>query len=261
MDTLLPRETLCDSGDPAQDIQPETVKKILFTPAAYARDILRRMARATLRVAGGPGSGQSFDITAALEIGRGLPGSPDLGDPTISRHHARLDLDATGRLTIEDLGSHHGTRVNGRLTTGAEPVVVGDVVDLGDTTLEITAVETADVAVAGQETKVRVTPERDKAQQRAATRSRSIAAGLPVLPVRSIVTSVRIRAALATAAVVVLLWLVLYIRESNGDDPGLAKKTASVAPATSTQTTAPATAAQTTTTVSSTTSTTTTKTS
>jgi pSer/pThr/pTyr-binding forkhead associated (FHA) protein len=197
----------------------------------------RRMARATLTVAGGPGSGRSFDVTGAIEIGRGLTGSPDLADPTISRRHARLAFDAAGQLTIEDLGSHNGTRVNGRITTDAEPLAVGAVIDLGDTTVVVVAIEAAEVAKADQQTKLKATPEHDEDKKRAATRSRSIAAGLPVLSVRSLVSVVRLRVAVATVAVVVLLWLVLFLQERSGNDPGLKKTTAQVAPATSTPST------------------------
>ncbi len=63
------------------------------------------------------------------------------------------------------------------------------------------------------------------------TRSRSIAAGLPVLSTRELVKRVRIRGAIAAIAVAVALWLVLYVQLKNGDDPGLKKSAAVVQPA------------------------------
>jgi pSer/pThr/pTyr-binding forkhead associated (FHA) protein len=234
------------------------------------------MARATLRVAGGPGSGRSFDVSDALEIGRGLPDSPELSDPTISRRHARLSFDSAGQLTIEDLGSRNGTLVNGRLITDVDSLAVGDVIDLGDTTLEVSEIEPTFVSVTAAEVQVtRVKPAQaggpaaDEAAsgtaERRKTRSRSIAAGLPVLSARTLINGVRIRGAVVVLAVVVALWLAFYVQLKNGDDPGLKKAAAIVQPATTTtettSTSAPVTSTttQATTSTSSTTATTTTK--
>jgi pSer/pThr/pTyr-binding forkhead associated (FHA) protein len=182
------------------------------------------MARAGLRIVGGPGDGRSFDVEDAVELGRGV-GGPELSDPMISRRHARLSIDSAGRLTIEDLGSRNGTLVNGRVITGVETLAVGDVIDLGDTTLEVAAVEPSPVAPAtsapvpgGQATATRV------------ARSRSIAAGLPVLSARDLIKRVRIRGAIAAIAVAVVLWLALYVQLENGDDPGLKKSAVVVQP-------------------------------
>lgn len=56
------------------------------------------------------------------------------GDPTISRAHARITLLA-GRPQIVDLGSAHGTQVNGRRIAGPTTLHHGDLIGLGDTTL------------------------------------------------------------------------------------------------------------------------------
>ena len=220
-----------------------------------------------LRVVGGPGDGRSFEVKDAVELGRGVAGSPELSDPAISRRHARLSIDSAGRLTIEDLGSRNGTLVNGRLMTGVEPLAVGDVIDLGDTTLEVAAIEPGPVPPAApddQLTKVKPTgapvpaaAEHPAEPVRTRTRSRSIAAGLPVMSARELVARVRVRGAVAALAVTAVLWLVLYVQLKNGDDPGLQKNAAVVQPATTTT----GTSSQTTTSTSSTTTTTTTKTS
>src|SRR5437588_3371265 len=119
--------------------------------ASQHRYACARMGHAMLRVVGGPGDGRSFEVKDAVELGRGVAGSPELSDPAISRRHARLSIDSAGRLTIEDLGSRNGTLVNGRLMTGVEPLAVGDVIDLGDTTLEAAAIEAGPVAPAARD--------------------------------------------------------------------------------------------------------------
>jgi pSer/pThr/pTyr-binding forkhead associated (FHA) protein len=211
------------------------------------------MARAGLRVVGGPGDGRSFDVEDAVELGRGVAGSPELSDPAISRRHARLSIDSAGRLTIEDLGSRNGTLVNGRVITGVETLAVGDVIDLGDTTLEVAAVEPSLVA---PETSAPLQATEAPAEAaRRVTRSRSIAAGLPVLSTRELVKRVRVRGAIAAIAVAAALWLAVYVQLKNGDDPGLKKSAVVVQPATTTT----GTSSQTTTSTSPTTTTTTTK--
>jgi hypothetical protein len=61
-----------------------------------------------------------------------------------------------------------------------------------------------------------------------AIRSRSIAAGEPVRTWRDLANPVRIRGALATAAVLAALWLALYAQLASGNDPGLTKKKSTV---------------------------------
>ena len=61
-------------------------------------------------------------------------------DLKLSRRHARVARDAGGRLTIEDLGSANGTFVNGERIGGRQALAVGDSVQLGSTTLEVTEV-------------------------------------------------------------------------------------------------------------------------
>lgn len=69
-------------------------------------------------------------------LGRGIPLLPrtPLNDPRISREHARLERSSTA-WTIEDLGSHNGTRLNGKPIRRPEPLEGGDVIRLGDTML------------------------------------------------------------------------------------------------------------------------------
>jgi pSer/pThr/pTyr-binding forkhead associated (FHA) protein len=54
----------------------------------------------------------------ALTIGRSAENDVVLDDPLVSAHHARIEIDTPDGsqpvLTIEDLGSTNGTRVNGK---------------------------------------------------------------------------------------------------------------------------------------------------
>ncbi len=76
-------------------------------------------------------------------IGRGSPEGDeprvDVGpDERVSRRHARV-WGKSGQLWIEDLGSRHGTSVDGRPIRGLGPVelIPGDLIELGDTSLRL----------------------------------------------------------------------------------------------------------------------------
>jgi tRNA A-37 threonylcarbamoyl transferase component Bud32 len=76
----------------------------------------------------------------ALVIGRDVRGEGRLSDdPELSRRHARVERDARGRLSIDDLGSANGTFVNGERVVGPRELRAGDMVRVGSTTLEVTA--------------------------------------------------------------------------------------------------------------------------
>lgn len=63
-------------------------------------------------------------------LGRGDDGVTMVDDPTVSRRHARVVVDADG-VTIEDLGSRNGTWLADRLLTGRAPVREGEPIRLG----------------------------------------------------------------------------------------------------------------------------------
>lgn len=68
-----------------------------------------------------------------LDIGRDCDGLL-LGDPGVSRRHARLETD-NGQVWLRDMGSTNGTYLNGQAVTGPTPVSIGDQVLLGHTEL------------------------------------------------------------------------------------------------------------------------------
>ncbi len=90
-----------------------------------------------LLIEGGPNAGQRFTVAAAgTTIGRQDGNTIVLDDGRLSRQHARIDLAATG-LTVTDLGSANGTRLNGRAVSGTQPLRQGDRIQLGETTIAV----------------------------------------------------------------------------------------------------------------------------
>ncbi|MEA2298426.1 MAG: hypothetical protein QOF77_1362 [Solirubrobacteraceae bacterium] len=91
-----------------------------------------------LRVVAGNAAGTELRLEDEVLIGRsaGDPGS--LGnDETLSRRHARLRPGPDATVLIEDLGSHNGTRVNGRVIDAPVALSPGDRIELGQSTLEL----------------------------------------------------------------------------------------------------------------------------
>ncbi|GAB4207445.1 MAG: hypothetical protein OHK0022_35670 [Roseiflexaceae bacterium] len=89
-----------------------------------------------LLVVGGPVMPMRFTLAAAETV---LGRSPDCtiaisGDETISRRHALVRNDGS-QVTLEDLGSSHGTYLNGQRIVGRTPVRRGDVMQIGQTSL------------------------------------------------------------------------------------------------------------------------------
>jgi DNA-binding NtrC family response regulator len=66
-------------------------------------------------------------------LGRAEDADVRVEDSSVSRRHARLDLE--GGAVLHDLGSHNGTRLNGAVVEGSHPVATGDVIGLGEATV------------------------------------------------------------------------------------------------------------------------------
>lgn len=88
-----------------------------------------------LVVTRGPDRGRAFALPECEPqlLGRSTE-ALHLTDGTVSRRHAELTPD-DGRWTLRDLGSRHGTRVNGVRIAGAVEIRPGDRVRVGDTEL------------------------------------------------------------------------------------------------------------------------------
>jgi hypothetical protein len=110
-----------------------------------------------LKVTAGPALGNEIQVRDELLIGRHASGAGTLGDDVeISRRHARISRASDGQYEIEDLGSTNGTSVNGRRITAAEPLAVGDVIEVGSTTLVVQV--TMPLASAATDTPVQSRP-------------------------------------------------------------------------------------------------------
>jgi hypothetical protein len=92
-----------------------------------------------LRFDGGPQAGQEFVIRKqSNSVGRALDNDLVLDSADVSRRHARLDYD--GRtLTVTDLDSTNGTKVNGRPIT-SRTIALGDKVAFGASTAVVESV-------------------------------------------------------------------------------------------------------------------------
>ncbi len=78
----------------------------------------------------GPDAGASFLLSAPRNvIGRDPSAEVELSDPTVSRRHALLRIDAD-RSAISDLGSRSGTQVDGEMITGVQ-ISIGDNIAIG----------------------------------------------------------------------------------------------------------------------------------
>lgn len=94
-------------------------------------DTLSHMGKlqATIHRPGQPTQCVSLDADA-YTVGRSAQCDISINDASLSRQHARLMRQGEG-WRIEDLGSHNGTRLNGRLLTAPEAVKAGDELDFG----------------------------------------------------------------------------------------------------------------------------------
>lgn len=101
--------------------------------------------------------GQEFALRKPeLIIGRGTRSDVQLSDPKVSRKHARLRF-GQGSVLLEDLGSAHGTLVNGERGEFFA-LKNGDVIALGDTLLIYKASPDATATVMAPEASMPVRP-------------------------------------------------------------------------------------------------------
>lgn len=116
----------------------------MSSPGSYGPGS-RRQAKVLVVVAG-PAAGARIPFAGELRLGRAEDGGDLGGDPALSRHHAVLRDGPDGLTTIEDLGSANGTFVNGRRISGIQQVHIGDTVELGASSLRLTADRGAETA-------------------------------------------------------------------------------------------------------------------
>lgn len=118
------------------------------TKDASVSERKRRGGRRRSGVGGGPNpptlvivepadaSGQRFDVSATLSIGRAAGCEITLDDTFVSQVHARIAMTPNG-VVVEDLGSTNGTYLNRKRVTAPVVMQPGDVVQVGSTVLEL----------------------------------------------------------------------------------------------------------------------------
>lgn len=89
-----------------------------------------------LQVISGPEQGRVVNLSEFQEfiIGRSHNCQLVAHDTSCSRRHAKLNIADDRSVSIEDLGSTNGSKVNGKTITSAHPLQDGDLVQLGDNT-------------------------------------------------------------------------------------------------------------------------------
>ncbi|MBA2284801.1 MAG: FHA domain-containing protein [Ktedonobacteraceae bacterium] len=88
-------------------------------------------------------SGKSFLLERpVLTIGRGVESDVVINDPSISRRHAQVVRQPNG-VYVQDLASRNGSYVNGELLVAPWPLQPGDIVRLGNISLEYTSLQAA----------------------------------------------------------------------------------------------------------------------
>jgi len=87
-----------------------------------------------------------WDITEVGRADRSSAGLIGIDHPSVSRRHARFDV-SDGRLTVTDLGSMNGTRVNGTPIGSPTVLAAGDIVEFGPVQLVILTADAVTPAV------------------------------------------------------------------------------------------------------------------
>ena len=110
----------------------DLLRSIALHPGSYLAPTSQTNKRAHRPAVG------SFEVVAGLEAGIRKPLSPGryligrsanadvvLGSPTVSRHHARLEVGTDGSLAIADIGSRNGVRMGARESGATTCIATG----------------------------------------------------------------------------------------------------------------------------------------
>jgi hypothetical protein len=110
--------------------------------AAEARSLLLAALRgddgdaeAELLAMAGPLAGRRVRLRTGV-LGRGASSATRLDDPTVSRAHARIRVEA-GRILVEDLGSRNGSWLGGARLAGLREMAPGEELRAGQTVLAL----------------------------------------------------------------------------------------------------------------------------
>jgi len=90
-----------------------------------------------LEVMDGPDNGKKFEVkNRSTVVGRGEKADFRLTDPTVSKQHFQLEVHNKDKMTVKDLASSNGTRLNDRYISAVK-MRHGDVVRAGDTSIRL----------------------------------------------------------------------------------------------------------------------------
>ncbi|HUT52424.1 MAG TPA: FHA domain-containing protein [bacterium] len=90
-----------------------------------------------LDVTHGPDQGKVFKLDhKSTVIGRGFGADVRLTDPSVSKRHCQVEVHNKDKMTIKDLASANGTRLNDHYISAVK-IRHGDVVHLGETVIKI----------------------------------------------------------------------------------------------------------------------------
>jgi pSer/pThr/pTyr-binding forkhead associated (FHA) protein len=139
------------SDRPVEDKQPSPIedeKALADSALKQTEEVDRAAPLALLPDAGGAlvirsGSkaGQSFRLSRpVLTVGRGIESDVIINDASISRRHVQFSRQLDGDY-IQDLVSRNGTRINGELITSATLLQPGDMIEIGNLSLEYTQLQ------------------------------------------------------------------------------------------------------------------------
>jgi S-DNA-T family DNA segregation ATPase FtsK/SpoIIIE len=116
-----------------------------FAPSALSGDTGEVPAGHELVVVNGLDAGRRVPLRPGTAVvGRARACDASLPDTTLSRRHAAITLTAGGEVTVEDLGSHNGTWVDGKAVLGPTPVEPGTALRLGALELAVRTVDDHD---------------------------------------------------------------------------------------------------------------------
>lgn len=103
--------------------------------------------------------GTEYTLSEALTVGRSDDCDITLPSSKVSRQHARFRVEEGG-VTVEDLGSSNGTRLNGRAIGSAQALMDGDRVSIDTFTLTV-AIASSDVGGAADDDATVIAPPPD----------------------------------------------------------------------------------------------------
>ena len=93
----------------------------------------------------GPGAERVIRIQRSVTLGRAIDAGVQIADDCISRKHVRIAVlpsDQAPYLTVTDLDSANGTFLNHDRIYTEQRLAVGDLIELGNSRLQVLAIET-----------------------------------------------------------------------------------------------------------------------